>query len=447
MANDDDFGSREERTRQERGAQFDLSGPKSPTGTEADPSVAKPAEPEVRKAQPPTLEAEIQTKELLIAEQALKARKEQMAEAQRQKEAQKYMDQKMQELLERQLQQQPRMPTEQEFMGRTQSVGQLQQQLNSQQQSGALRVGAYLATALALAFAFSRRGPAAWGALRGIGEGLQSLQADNQERANQSIRLWKMYNDEAIRQGEKHMEYFHKVMENNKTTLTEKKELLQSYVDYFGHQATSDALLADDWDKTLKLYEGAEKSLKASKNQRATVEGNFFTAMNAKDEWGAYNVDLLKKSKALQEAVATGDKDKIQEAWHKAQHDYPFEKFDQEYRKEHPAKGSASVRNSYLKRVLPDKESQEWFAALIQKTTGDIHEKLISNDPATIEEGLQEAEAQNILPREQFHKEYLKRIKETSQARSAGTQAGKEEEQVDPDNPAGLDLPGFKKVQ
>jgi hypothetical protein len=126
--------------------------------------------------------------------------------------------------------------------------------------------------------------------------------------------------------------------------------------------------------------------------------------------------------------------------------DYPFSQFLKEYEKIHPRRGATTEVKSYLdRRVGKDPESQAWWRTLLDKVPTELRERLQSSDVAEVERALQEAEDNNYLSREEFHKEYLKKVEETSKARAKGAQEGKEEEEPsDPNNPLDLNLPKRK---
>ena len=260
--------------------------------------------------------AGVQAAEQDYVQQMITARKKAQYDAQQNLKAQEWANKQMAALSSIP---KPQMPTFAETYPQTTPPPNMQQMQRDKMHS----LLGYFAIAVPLALAFGRRGPAGWGAMKGMAEGINAINEGYQDRAKAAAAIWKQQNDLALKQGEERMAYYKDTMEARGTDIKEKMDLIKYGADYWKDKQTADLAEAGDLDKVLTHLEHLGTLLNNAQKNRPKAEESFFKYIGADKEFKDYILWLAQKMPELRHDLLKGDEEAYWKAYDKATSAHP----------------------------------------------------------------------------------------------------------------------------
>lgn len=192
----------------------------------------------------------------------------------------------------------------------------------------------YAAIALPLAFMIGRKGPAAWGAMNGMGKALEAISQGAEQRGQQAITLWKAQNDQAIKIGEQRMSYYKDILANRKTDLEEKMQLLQHTADYFEDRQVADKAEAGNWKDVVDVLRQRDQLVANAQKWRAQHEMGILKEFGLDAAHKDYIGRLAAKNPDLRDGLSSSDPATYRAAYDKAVKRYTWDQYIQDRKRE-----------------------------------------------------------------------------------------------------------------
>jgi hypothetical protein len=186
--------------------------------------------------------------------------------------------------------------------------------VQQERRQGAKASLAFMMIAIPLAVAFGGKGPAMWGAMNGIGKGLQSIKEGNEEQIQQNYNLWRSSYEMIHQENVERSNNYKELLSSRNNTIKEKMEAIKSLATSYHDIATERAAEAGDWEKFMEQMEKNEKVLNDSR-KKVLGQTNQITKLFQSKDGELYRSAMAEKYPDLAGGLYSNDPNKQSIAW------------------------------------------------------------------------------------------------------------------------------------